>query len=300
MSGACAGINTIDFQSIAPIALLNYRIDYGQRIVVQGTINQAGPYDFIVDTAATQTIVFENAADPLSMTPSNTPEVMLVGLSGLSKTSTYNIGDIDIGGIRLKNHTAPILPNWADTIRTPNGILGLDYFQNKIVVIDPASKTLKLYLNNKQNANTLPDNWAPVKMSRSNFGFSIPSFYIVDVTLSGRNIPFLLDTGSEATVCNFPATHHIKTDPPIDFTKSGKTDLTDAHGTVISSFIIHNIRLKVGETRLRERPLLAADARFFEQIGYKEKPFGLLGLDNLLQQPLAIDFTRHLLYMEAT
>lgn len=295
LHSACASVEPNVPASITPISSLSYRFDYGRRLIVQGSINGSGPYDFIVDTASTSTILFENVASPASVTPSGAPDILLLGFSGIRKTPTFKVGDIRIGNIDLKDHIAPILPDWTDAKRTPQGILGLDFFEGKIAVFDPVNKILNIY---SSDAHAWLAAWSPFDLLRSNFGNSTNFIYIVNVLIEGRKTPFLLDSGTSATLCNVPAIEHLKTDPPIKQAARNKTELTDIHGDVSSSYIVQGLRLKIGSIKLLERPLLVADTPFFEQIGYKEKPFGLLGLDYLLQQPIAIDFTRHILFLK--
>ena len=201
LHSACTSIQTNEPASIPPISSLSYRFDFGGRVIVQGSINGSGPYDFIVDTAATSTTLFENVASPASVTPSGAPDTLLLGLSGIRKTPTYKVGDIRVGNITLKDHIAPILPDWTDAVRTPQGILGLDYFEGKIAVFDPVNKILNIY---SSGAQAFLAAWSPVDLLRSNFGISTHFFYVVDVLIEGRKTPFLLDSGTSATLCNFP------------------------------------------------------------------------------------------------
>lgn len=86
----------------APVASIPFRVDYGRRLIVEGMINAEGPKNFIVDTAATTSVVFENAVVSSSVEPSGLPDIKLLGLSGIQQAATFRVGSIDVGGRSLK------------------------------------------------------------------------------------------------------------------------------------------------------------------------------------------------------
>ena len=142
-AAGCATPSQNDSQpQFARCESLPTRIDYGKRLVTVGSVNQSPPLDFIVDTAASRTVLFENAAQgPISTAP-DTAEISIFGLSGVRTSRLYNVGNIRIGNRQLKDHRAPILPDWRNYERTPQGVLGLDYFQDSIAEIDVANRKI--------------------------------------------------------------------------------------------------------------------------------------------------------------
>ena len=279
-----------------PVAVIPYRLAYGRRMIITASINGSGPYDFIVDTAASKTILFENVASRLSVTPSGEPDIDILGLSGFRRTPTFRIGDIDVGGVALTTVTAPILPDW-EGFPTPQGVLGLDFFKNRFVVFDPDTQTVSLYGENAQNLEIIHGGWSEIILERTDFGFASSLFYILTVEMSGQRVTFLLDSGSDLSICNFAAARNLRTVPSLETRLSDIAEVGDAHGERVTSFLVRGMRLRIGGKVLLRRSLLVADTPFFEQIGRKDIPFGLFGLDNLLTAPFAIDFSQHKLFM---
>ena len=256
------------------------------------------PVDFIVDTAATRSILFENAVSNMSLTPSGEPDVKLVGLAGIRTAPTYRVGDIKADSLVLEDYIAPVLDDWTEWARTPQGVLGLDFFGDVTLVFNPSRSELIVYGPDATVSDTLLLDWRRVPLMRSNFGITSRPFFIVKVLMRGKEIPFLLDTGSTDTICNLQAVSHLTTIPSIDFDALRAGEIRDVHGGVVKTFRLIQQSLQLETVTLSAKPILVADTPFFKQIGFEDKPFGILGLDHLLQQPIAIDLSRNVLFIK--
>ncbi len=284
----------------SPIVSIPFRIDYGRRLIVQGLVNDGGPLDFIVDTAATTSVLFENAMAPSEAERSGLPDINLLGLNGVQKAPTFRIGSIDVGGRRLENHIAPILRDWENFQRTPHGVLGLDFLGRTVMVIDPVTSKLELYDAPAEEIEALSQGWRSVPLQKEALGLPSPPFLLVDVVIRRKRTPFLVDTGSRSTLCNFPAVAHLQTIPQITAPNRNRATVSDIYSDEIEAFILRKYSIDLGVVRLPAQPILVAETQFFDEIGFRDMPFGVLGLDNLLQQAFAIDFSENRLFVRRT
>ena len=283
-----------DARSTDPIAA---KFDYGRRLIAPVRVEGGGPHDFIVDTAASKTILFQNLATRLTIEPHDGPDISVLGLTGVRVAPPFRVGDISLGAKTLADHIAPILPDWRDAARTPQGILGVDFFEDDVVVFDPSERTIRIFPPEDRQLKTLLASWRRADLRRSTFDISDTPLYIVDVRLGRSSIPFLVDTGSDSTFVNFPSLDFLNVLPKRSRQKS-KDGISDVHGDTVEAFILHTPPLTIGQARWPESTMLVADAEIISQIGFGDEPFGVLGLDFLTRQRFAVDFANNAIWFE--
>jgi len=280
----------------APITLA-MRVDYGRRMTTRGRLNGAGPYDFVIDTAASVTAIFQNLADRAAIEPSGGPDMSVLGLSGARKLPAFHIGDLTFGDLALANQMSPILPDWRDLQRTPQGIVGIDLFDDTITVFDPWNDRFDVWRAGSAEAQSVVVDWPKARLRTTDFGGAIDGLFLLDVTLNDRVFPFLFDTGSSVTVCNFEAAQALRVVPHSP-RKTRRADVSDVHGEVVETHLLFVPRVRIGSAELSDRSLYVSNAPFFDHIGYHDRPFGILGLDFLRAQRFAVDFRRNVLFLD--
>lgn len=286
----------IHTSSAAQEAALETRIDYGRRLITTGTLNDTGPHDFIVDTASTTTVIFENLARTQTIKPSGRNDLSIFGLTGVQQLPTFVIGDLKFGPYEFPDLVAPILSDWRFFTRTPQGVLGLNFFNDKTVIFDIANDSLTFFEGPEAAAPILSD-WRRATLKRSTFALSDTPLLLAEMTIARQKIPFIIDTGSELTVVNLATLERFPI-VPRDALDNLPTDVSDVYGDSAPAFRVFLPRMKIGGVTWRNRAIYAADAPFFSEIGYDEKPIGILGLDFLKRQRFAIDFANDKIYFE--
>jgi predicted aspartyl protease len=104
------------------------------KIVVPVTINGAGPFDFLLDTGDTDTIIDRKLAEELHLLPAGKMILMTTqgdAVTHLVDTDSLSMRGATVRGLKLVvvNHYANILPN-------VRGSLGEDFLQNFDLLID--------------------------------------------------------------------------------------------------------------------------------------------------------------------
>lgn len=284
---------------VAPIIRLPYRFDYGRRLIVTVYYEDGAPMDFIVDTASTGTALFKNFADRIATSPVDRPPAKILGLSGAFFAPLFQVGDIKIGDVDLNDLQAPVLSDWPFATRTPQGILGLDFLSNYIFFIRKNPNVLELYDAESLSRLSSNEEWHSVILTATDFGVTERSLYTFEVEFSNnRPIPFLLDTGSNFTALNFAAAEYLKIIPLRARTPKSR-NTTDVHGNTVDSFAIPSAYQKIGGVEWPMKAMEITDAPFFSEIGYGDRPFGVFGLDSLLQSEFAVDFQRKRLFLKS-
>lgn len=276
-----------------PAAVAPLRIDYGGWYAVSAKVNGRGPYDFIIDTGATQSLVFESLHAAEAFPPSGGAAQRVLGIASAGAFPTYRIDEISVGAARIANLTTVVLPNWIAGARSPQGVLGLDFLERYFIVFDAARRELRLYDRPAANEVT-GKGWRATDFRRRTFTLERGALYTVDGYANSRLARYIVDLGATGTIINKQALARISRNsiavsvrPGSDRTSSRIIDAlrnsTRQEDVVISRF-------KIGRTSWYDQVFTVYDAPIFEELGVAEKPYGLLGADLFHERSFALDF----------
>ncbi|PYS01953.1 MAG: hypothetical protein DMG12_14745 [Acidobacteria bacterium] len=106
-------------------------------------INGQGPYEFAVDTGATQTVLSEKLADQIGLKPVTTTIMHGVGGGGKIDTKLYSVKEIGLGDVKIKNvpvgtFNDPLVTQLAD------GILGTAILADFIITVNYPANQLEI------------------------------------------------------------------------------------------------------------------------------------------------------------
>ena len=143
---------TID-ETLFKQAIINNELNH--LVVVSASINGVSGFEFVLDTGAAGTVIFESEkTQALNIKTEGTYDL---GGSGNGDKALAKIGvdvDLSIGGATI-NGMAPLIMNWKDVPLFESrdgvyidGIIGYDLFSRFLVDIDPSKKTVQLYKDN--------------------------------------------------------------------------------------------------------------------------------------------------------
>lgn len=275
-----------------PIASVPYVTDYYGWLTIKVRVNGEGPYDFIIDTGATNSLVFQNLADIHAFPPSGNPPQTVFGLASQGAFPTFDIGDLQvgeapIGGARLSELTSVVLPDWT-VEKKPQGILGLDFLTRYIFVFNaaPNQNAGRLDIYDPQDGPNMRDmrGWKTIRLEQRNFGIDVDhDLYTAQGLLNSRfKVRFMVDLGASGTVVNWATITNeegfrINLAATANRLRNRITGALDQDPTVARAVRVS--RLKVGRQVWRRRVLTLHDAPIFEELGMKNTPFGLFGAD---------------------
>ncbi len=106
-------------------------------------VNGAGPYDFAIDTGASQTVLSEKLAGELGLTPITSTIMHGVGGAGKIDSKLYKLREIGIGDIKIQNvpvgtFNDPLVTQLAD------GIIGTALLSDFVVTVNYPESQLEL------------------------------------------------------------------------------------------------------------------------------------------------------------
>ncbi len=252
--------------------------DSANRMTVPVMINGSGPYQFIVDTGASRSVISAELAAKLALPAGKS--TLISTMSGVDRVSTVLISTLQVSNKIVKNITAPAL---LTRNLGADGILGLDSLENTQVTIDFRANVMTV--NSSTKATQAPDEPGTIVVSaKSRFGQLI----LVDADALDQKIFVVLDTGAQNSIGNSKLRRLLersRTKPmrPIQMV-SVTGGITLADYTTIAM-------VRVGGVKINNAPMAFADAHPFKKFDLTRRPAMLLGMDVLRSfNRVSIDF----------
>jgi hypothetical protein len=246
------------------------------------SINGQGPFHFLIDTGANVSCVSHELADRLMLAPGAPTQVHTT--VGVRTRPSVMIDSLNVGSRTRKDVRAASMPALGPQV---DGVLGVDWLVGQRLTLDFKRKSLEIsrshYDESRENHVVVP--------ARKRQG----QLTIVDADLSGHRINAMVDSGSQATICNAPLRdlvelieHHRgqpRTPMPVK--------LESLVGEPFNGVMFYLPFLKLGGLTLGNVPTVYADAHIFDLWGLKKQPAIVLGMDLLTQfNAVALDYGR--------
>jgi hypothetical protein len=180
-------------------------------IFTQVTINGHGPYNFAIDTGATQTVVSEKLVSAMGLQPITSSVVYGIGGAGKVDTKLYGVKELVVGDVKIKTLTVgtfndPLVSQLAD------GILGTALLSDFILTVNyPANQ---LELSRKRSPASAQAEVLPV--------WYFSNLLLIPMSANGKQGNFIVDTGAVTTVLSHNMAEQLGINPN---TPGAKIDL---------------------------------------------------------------------------
>lgn len=245
-------------------------------------INGQGPFHFLIDTGANVSCVSHELAERLMLTPAGPAQVHTA--VGVRTRQSVLIDSLDVGARNRKRVVAASMPTLGPQV---DGVLGVDWLSGQRLVLDFKKKMLSI---TRSHAEISTQNHVVVAARRR-----LGQLTIVDADLSGRRINAMIDSGSQATICNTPLRRMVE---DIEHGRGPVSDHTAVRletlaGEPFTGEMFYLPFLRLGGLTLGNVPTVYADTHIFELWGLKQQPAIVLGMDLLTQfNSVALDYGR--------
>ena len=253
--------------------------DRVDRLTVAVRVNRAGPFAFVVDTAADRSVLSARLAGLLAL-PAARP-VTLHGIAGPEVVPTVRIADLAVGAGRGIPVIAPALPQGG---LGADGLLGIDALADRRVTIDFRANRMALAPSALRPPRDPPG--TIVVTARRRFGQLI----LTAATIGGRRVFAVIDTGAENSVANLAMRRRMLGRR----TTLGQPGLLmGVTGRTVTADIAVLPELAIGGLRIRNATVAFADIHSFRRFGLIDAPSILIGMDILRAfDQVTIDFGR--------
>jgi predicted aspartyl protease len=164
-------------------------------------VNGAGPYPFILDTAADSSGVYQWFAEHARL-PSNGTETSDSGMTSTISVPEYRVRTFDLDGHKIHNIVAYALPSRHHSGGLA-GVLGNDFMNNTVTVFDFPCRRAEI-LPNPASGPTVAGKGSPPIAAYRVAGETLLSF---PIRLNGAEGVAVLDTGNRLTKINTRFAH---------------------------------------------------------------------------------------------
>jgi predicted aspartyl protease len=240
-------------------------------------INGKGPFDFAIDTGATQTVISEKLAATLGLQPITSTVVFGIGGVGKVETKIYRMEELTAGDVKVKNTPVgtfndPLISQFAD------GILGTSIFSDFIVTVDYPSN--QLLLSRKRSAPPSGAEVLPV--------WFFSNLLLLPLDVNGKRGNFIIDTGTVTTVLSHSMAAQLGVN---ENTPGAKIDLGIAgvggfEGVVLK---LPNVTFKTPKNTEVFPQVVAIDLKQISKMIGTEVA-GILGYDFFSEYKLTLDY----------
>lgn len=248
--------------------------DRHDRMTVPVRVLDQGPFQFLIDTGAQNTVISTALASKLALVPNR--RAKLVGVAGSEMVDTVDIDQIDLGRRSYYGLMAPLLQG--EHIGA-DGIIGLDSLQDQRVLMDFRKGLMAI-----NDAKSLGGNagYEIVVTARRMSGQLI----MADARIDGVQTSVVIDTGAENSIGNLALQRALSRRA-----HHGTTTLNSVTGQTIEAQIGFGRALKIQDMQLNNVWIAFAPAPAFDALGLGKKPALLLGMRDLRSfDRVAIDF----------
>ena len=268
-------------QQASTVDIVAIGTDRHDRMTVPVRIGASGPYNFLIDTGAQNTVLSKALAAQLSLV--STRKARLVGIAGTEIVDTVDIDEIGLGRRSYYSLLAPLLDQ---AHIGADGIVGLDTLQGQRVLLDFKRRLITI-----DDAKNLGGNrgFDIIVTARRRSGQLI----MADAVIDGVATDVVIDTGAETSIGN-PALQRAMARRR----GQGTSILTSVTGQQIEAQMGIGRKLVVGNMTINNFLIAYADAPAFGALDLDKRPALLLGMRDLRTfDRVAIDFaTRKVLF----
>lgn len=298
MRGICALLGllilTVPAQATLP-AEQPYRITEYDRLATDVYINGQGPFNFLIDTASSTSLMFEHVRKQLNLTQSRPENLLVYGINDVSQAIPVTPQTLSVAGEEITDLTVGVLPDSGPN--EPDGVLGLDVLARYFVVLDRSTMQFKLLAPGAASAKPYED-WAQAKLtSRPLRKFPI-HFWYLSTRINDSRFTTLFDLGAGVTMMNWDAAEDLGLHKR-DFSQFGPPPekLQDVLGKTSPAVRITNMDVELPGKTWRRQLAIVSDAPVFGYFDLEEKPAVIVGPGLLRDTSLAIDFADGKLYL---
>lgn len=261
-------------QEAGDVEVIAARVDTRDRLTVPVKIGSRGPYRFLVDTGAENTVLSSSLAADLAL-PAG-PFARVVGVAGEQRVGTVEIDEIFLGRRSSYGLTAPLLER---VHIGADGILGIDSLQGQRVLFDFAQNVIVV-----QEPRKVGTGGYEIIVRGKRRGSQL---LIADAKIDGVRTSVVIDTGAESSIGN-PALQRALAKRMVH----GQTLLSSVTGQEILAEVGFARQLAIGGLTISNVAIAFADSPAFHSLDLGKKPALLLGMRELRAfNRVAVDFS---------
>lgn len=270
------------------LAIAPYDINDSGLIVVDVRVNDEGPFEFALDSAASISVVFDRLRGELALEAIPGKAVTIHGAVASGQFPLLDIRSLQVGREVWDKPRIVSMPGTTVGKTGVDGILGVDFLRRYAVGFSNRDRVVRLYPPELVSHGSYRG-WTSVPLEPVYVGESGAALYLFEIEIGGRTIPALFDLGAGLNMMNWPAAHSLGIDPA---DLRGDETFTGAIETAPLVARFKADEVTTGRIRWRNEVFSIAELEIFTTLINGDSPCAILGAGLFIQRDFIIDFTR--------
>lgn len=291
LSGCAGVIETGDALAVAP-----YKVEGGERIVIDVFVDDQGPYKFLFDTGASISVVFDRLRYKLGLESIPGSDVIVHGIVSSGEFPLLKINQLQIGSEVWNKPRIVALPDETAASKNIDGVLGVDFLRHYSIGFSTRERVIRLY-HPDSVAERRYRGWSAVPLREQALRQGAITAYFVDIEVGGEELPAVFDLGAGLNVINIPGAHSLNLVQRRPRTEDEVTGLLRSLPAA-ARFVAPEV--KTGRVKWRNEVFLVADLEIFKTLMLGDSPLAILGVGFFTQRDFVIDFARNRLLIDVT
>jgi predicted aspartyl protease len=277
-------ISLLFLLAAAPGAAERMTLGVSGHLMTQVRLNGAGPFDFVVDTCASDSSLVAGMAERLRLHAVGGAQAQVHGASGIGTAALFRLDRIVVDGRTRGPLTMPGFraqpgapPLWA-------GVIGVDVLSAYVADFDVPRGRFRLL-------DPATDLAAAGAWARLPFLANRAGFPVLQGSLDGQPMHILFDTGARRTLINWPAARLLGLVPG----GSGLAAAEPVGGATVQRIaaVKHAFgTIAIGGLSIPAGEIVIADLPVFGPLGWVDQPAMILGMDRMGALHFAVDYPR--------
>ena len=281
---------------------LPYRIGWDGRVSTDVFVDGQGPFNFVVDTASSRTMLFEHLRQKLGLAPSAKDLLTVYAMNNIGTALPVKPRELGLANRAITGLTLGVLPddiNPPEGVLGADGILGMDALSNYLLVMDHDALRLKLMDPASPDADVYRK-WSSALLTPYQAKGMDITLWWLRAKFGNQDVTALLDMGSGITMLNWNAAEKLGL-KRASFAKAViPQDLRDALGTLEPVVTVKGLTISLGDRTFPVQTVIVANAAVFGYFGLENQPAAIIGPALLRYNSLAIDFNKRRIYIGPT
>jgi predicted aspartyl protease len=250
------------------------------RVVAPVMVNGRGPYRFIVDTGANRSVLSQELATTLGLTPIGVGEVHSV--HDVTPAPLVQLNSLQYGDVILPPLVAPLLQG--PVLAGQAGLLGVDGMAGRRLFLDFARGCIEIAPATRR----LPNSWSSIR-GQLRFGHLI----VLPGRIQRTPVNVLVDTGADVSLANIALRNALRARAPSLTDRVAFARAYSAGNPIVLEDAVALPELRLGELTVEDLVVYVGDFHIFNLWNMNDQPTLLIGMDVIRRtRAIAIDYSR--------